>query len=89
MRRIPGNPNNSNNIDELREWVLLLQEQVKLLCDMNESSRKMVEYGQKIREEQDKGIAILEAQMKTLTTRIAQYEMAFSLKAFNDVRRIN
>ncbi|GAB2554457.1 hypothetical protein [Spirosoma areae] len=76
------NPYECNDIDTLREWVVLLREMTINLKGMGDSGLKVQDMLYQVNVAQGEQIALLKA-------RITQYQVAFSAQSCNDVRRLN
>ncbi|RAI76824.1 hypothetical protein HMF3257_26415 [Spirosoma telluris] len=76
-------------MDTFREWVADLQELATVQRELVLCSRKQVEIGDKLFAHLEEKLDLLEQKAALLSERIAQYEIAFSAQAVNDVRRLN
>ena len=83
------NPYECNDLDTLREWVVMLREMTINLQGMDKCGRKISDLLYQVNDEQGEANKLLKEQNRLLKQRLSEYEIAFSAEHHNHVRRLN
>jgi hypothetical protein len=83
------NPYDCDDLNDLREWIVLLREMVINLQGMDKCNRRIQEVLYQANNEQADQTVLLKQLVECLQARTEQYEAAFSTNSINYVRRLN